>query len=284
MAATGEQVISSKDGTLIYVKQFNAADPKAQVLVNHGYLEHCLRYTDFAEHLSQKKDISVTVFDYRGHGKSKGARGYLDDWQDYINDMNAARSTLLPTLPTFLLGHSNGGLVVLDALLQQDEEISKTLKGVVVLSPYVAPNHAVPWIKIFASKVLGKYFPSITVPADLTAAEVTNCPQKQKEHDEDSVLLNKATVGWALQTMTAQERMQTMVLEEDAGKLSIPLLFAYAGADQVSNPKINEEIADKLQATDKTVIKREGEQHEILNEVNRMELFDIIADWILKRA
>ena len=71
MGATGEQVIQSKDGTPLFVKQYHAEKPVAQVLILHGYLEHCGRYEEFGTYLSAH-GISAMTFDLRGHGRSGG--------------------------------------------------------------------------------------------------------------------------------------------------------------------------------------------------------------------
>jgi acylglycerol lipase len=278
---TGEQFIESKDGTQLFVKQFSTASPKAQVLVLHGYLEYSLRYTEFAEYLNGK-GISVTVFDYRGHGKSGGDRAFLKEWKSYHEDLDAARSTLLPSdkLPTFLFGHSNGGLILMTALLEGDLK-DAGLKGIVLTGPYVAPAVDLPFYKIGAAKIFGTYVPSLKVPADLTGSDLTSDPQKIKEHDEDPLVLASATAGWALQAMKAQAKVQEMV---ETTKVSIPILLAYGSDDRVANPKTLKMVGDKLQADDKTIVVREGELHEIVNEVKRTETFDLIGDWILKRA
>ena len=99
----GEQFIQSNDGTQLYIKQFHPERPKGQVLILHAYLEHCLRYTEFAEYLNSK-NISVTLYDFRGHGRSGGKRALIGKWNDYEDDLEAVRSTLNSKLPTFLLG------------------------------------------------------------------------------------------------------------------------------------------------------------------------------------
>jgi alpha-beta hydrolase superfamily lysophospholipase len=67
-------------------------------------------------------------------------------------------------------------------------------------------------------------------------------------------------------------------------KCPVPLLFMYAGDDQVANPHVNESFAAAISSSDKTVVRREGEYHEILNETMRTETFALIKDWILQRC
>ena len=62
--ATGRQKIKSDDESLIFVQQFNVQRPKAQILISHGYLEHCGKYEEFAKHLNSH-GINVTLYDLR---------------------------------------------------------------------------------------------------------------------------------------------------------------------------------------------------------------------------
>jgi acylglycerol lipase len=281
--AIGEQLIRSDDGTGIHVTQYHCKDPKAQVLLLHGYLEHSKRYKEFAEYLNLQS-ISATVFDLRGHGSSGGDRAYLDDWEKYHSDLEAVRSTLLPSdkLPTFLLGHSTGGLIILDYILRRTST-DDALVGikVILISPYTEPSEKLNPLKKFAARLFGAILPNLPIPAGLTAEELTSCPQKQQEHKEDRQILAIARAGWAAECMNAQERVQKLV---ETVPINIPLLFIYGDEDPVACPKINEKVAQKLQSMDKTILRRKGEKHELLNEIKRKELFEVISKWILKKA
>ena len=55
-------------------------------------------------------------------------------------------------------------------------------------------------------------------------------------------------------------------------------------ADPLASPAASRALAAQLESPDKTVIERPGELHEVLNEVNRATLYEVIGEWILKRA
>uniref|UniRef100_A0A7S4JRL3 Serine aminopeptidase S33 domain-containing protein n=1 Tax=Odontella aurita TaxID=265563 RepID=A0A7S4JRL3_9STRA len=283
-SAPGEKVIQSSDGTDIFVKQFVADSPKAQILLTHGYLEHCLRYQEFAEYMIGK-GISVTVYDCRGHGRSGGARAFIDSWEDYAADFEAVRSTIHPPdeLSTFVMGHSMGGLVTLDYHLRaaSDGCFPDDVKGIILSSPYLKPAKELPYMKVLLGKVFGRVMPSITIPSGLKEEDLMNDPQKQKEHKDDPLVLKDATAGWALQCMIAQERAQKLA---EAVTLPVPVLFSYGAADPVASPDMNKEVGEKLRVEDKTVLRREGDLHEPLNETKREELFETIANWVTERG
>ena len=282
--AVGEQVIQAKDGTSLHVTQFHCKDPKAQVLLVHGYLEHSLRYVEFAQALN-KSNISVTFFDVRGHGSSGGPPGQINRWEDYLSDLHDIRTTLLPPnkVDTFLLGHSNGGLIVLDYILQGcGKKYLKGIKGAILTNPFLElPYSLANPIKRAAGKWLGGAIPSLPIPAGVTGDKVTSCPIKQEEHRNDPKNQFFARGSWACETIVAQARVKEL-----AGSKSIdfPILYVIGEIDTVACPEINQQVAAQLKSEDKTILFRKGEKHEVINEVNREELYCAISQWVLDRS
>ena len=66
--------------------------------------------------------------------------------------------------------------------------------------------------------------------------------------------------------------------------IAVPVYFVYAENDLVANAPINKEFAQQIQQEDKTIVERKGAHHEVLNETDRVELYDMIAKWILDHA
>ena len=280
-----EQTVKSEDGTelVVYKWATGSKKAKAQLVVAHGYLEHGLRYSEFADVLSQKHQIAVTVYDFRGHGKSSGARAFVKSWKDYHADLDAVLATLDHESPKFALGHSNGALVCLDYFSDKDNQATvNEIKGLIVTSPWLGPAKKLPYIKVLASKVLGNIFPKLTLPVDkeeLSGKVLTHDPIKVKDNDDDEMNLRFITVGWAYQALLAQKRVTTLCKQ-----IPVPFLFAYAELDLVSDPELNKKFGQMVAADDKTILERKGDYHEILNETDRKELYETFAEWILKRA
>jgi alpha-beta hydrolase superfamily lysophospholipase len=276
---THEQFIPSADGTQLFVKKFQPAEPaKAQLLILHGYLEHCLRYTEFGEYLAKNHRISVTTYDFRGHGKSGGDRPVIRRWEEYEEDFEAIRVTMEPNLPLFVLGHSNGGLTVLHYFLSHQEV--KGIKGVVVTNPYVAATDSVSYLVLLIVHALGSWFPRLKVASNLKAEELMSCPVKQEEHRNDAQVQSYASIGWASHALKAQGNVQKWA---ESNAFPLPLLYIYSTHDKVAKPETVKVVGEALRSEDKTIICRQGEEHEVLNEVKREETYEAIASWILDR-
>jgi alpha-beta hydrolase superfamily lysophospholipase len=92
---------------------------KGIVLIVHGMAEHARRYHDFASFLVSK-GYAVYANDLRGHGKTAGNAenfGYISDsggWNLMIDDMHQLAGIIqneYPDVPKFLFGHSLGAIL-----------------------------------------------------------------------------------------------------------------------------------------------------------------------------
>lgn len=112
---------SDSSGKNIYVNKWvdESIVPKAVVQISHGMAEHSLRYDDFAKFLN-KHGFIVYANDHRGHGKtSPDELGYMGEGDAFnlilenVNDLTTIIKKENPDLPVYLLGHSMGSFISL---------------------------------------------------------------------------------------------------------------------------------------------------------------------------
>ena len=92
----------------------------------HGFKSHSGLYEWPAAQLVQR-GLAVYALDLRGHGKSEGERLYVDKFGDYVSDVAQLVDTAKsrePGLPTFVLGHSAGGVVACIYALEHQRDVS----------------------------------------------------------------------------------------------------------------------------------------------------------------
>jgi alpha-beta hydrolase superfamily lysophospholipase len=70
----------------------------------------------------------------------------------------------------------------------------------------------------------------------------------------------------------------------DAQRVTLPLLVVQGELDPIVEPSNVAEFYERAGARDKQRLVRAGELHEVLNELDRVELFGTIADWIERLA
>ena len=277
MSTRTEETIQSRDGTKLFIRKFMPpSDPIARVVMIHGFLEHGGRYQEVAEYFASEHGISSVIYDVRGHGKSSGQRAYASSIKDYFDDFDVVMENakkMHGSLPLFVLAHSFGGLTFLD--YARDKKLD--INGAIVISPFVEPAKAIPPIKVFLGKVLGSVLPRVSIPGEDLA--LTHDADKQREHDEDPMILHSVTLGWGYLCLNAQARVRETV----PLSLSMPILYMMADEDSVSSPEAMKTVGNNIEQKDKTVVVRKGEYHEILNEVNRQDAYSLIAEWMCNR-
>ena len=96
-----------------YERRWPASAPRANVVIIHGYREHCARYDHVAESLNARA-FSVFSYDQRWHGRSPGEKGRIQCFDWLLSDLDAYLAHIKPDLahlPVLVLAHSMGGLV-----------------------------------------------------------------------------------------------------------------------------------------------------------------------------
>lgn len=119
------------DGTALPFRESLAATPRAVVQICHGLAEHSARYARFAAALN-RAGYHAYAPDHRGHGVNIGAhapRGMFapkDGWRIVLADVLALNRHIRashPGLPVALFGHSMGGLIALNHVLDHADTV-----------------------------------------------------------------------------------------------------------------------------------------------------------------
>src|SRR4051794_36599076 len=84
----GEEQVAGAGGLKLFVRTWApASGTRAVIVVQHGFLAHSGLYTWVAEQLAGD-GLAVVAPDLRGHGHSDGARYWVDQFADYLADMD----------------------------------------------------------------------------------------------------------------------------------------------------------------------------------------------------
>ncbi len=109
-----EDFILANDGTKLYYQIWKPdTAPKAIIQIVHGIAEHTSRYLNVVNALVPA-GFGIYGKDHRGHGKSEGTRGFINRFNDYIEDEHTFTKFIQEQesgIPIFLLGHSLGSII-----------------------------------------------------------------------------------------------------------------------------------------------------------------------------
>jgi lysophospholipase len=274
MTRRDEGFFSARDNTRLYWQSvLPAAEPTCFVGVVHGFGDHSGRYRRFIDAMVAE-GIGVMAFDYRGHGKADGRRGYCVKWTDYLDDLEvfwARLRGMAAGKPTFLLAHSHGALMALHWVLKKPEG----LKGLILTSPYLKLALDPPMLKILAARAVGTIIPWLPVPTDIKYEQLSRDPEWQKETQADPLYGTKATPRWFVQSTAAQSALA------GRGKdITLPVYVAAGGEDPIASTAASKAFFDTAASTDKTYEAREGMRHEVLCELGKEALWSDISRWI----
>src|SRR6266702_3016266 len=175
--------LTAPDGTQLVYDLYEAAAPRAAVLLLHGWFDHAGRWRELGERL-REAGLSTYVLDLRGHGRSGGRRGHLSRFSQLLGDLQAFRRVvrLRTDRPQLLLGTSFGGLVALRYLETQP---SDPITAGVICCPWLGLAFRPPAWKRFVGRVFADLWPTLPVPARLEADTLSRDPVVNEAYAAD---------------------------------------------------------------------------------------------------
>jgi acylglycerol lipase len=124
----GESSFKGVGGLNIFMRSWypDTGTPRGVVVIVHGFNSHS-GYYEWVAHQLISAGLAVYAIDLRGRGKSDGERFYVQNFEDYVNDVASFVSIAKkqePGLPVFMLGHCAGGVVACVYTLDHQEELA----------------------------------------------------------------------------------------------------------------------------------------------------------------
>lgn len=251
--------------------------PKAVINLVHGFGEYCERYNHWAK-LFVKNGYAVHAIDYRGHGKSDGRRGYIQSFDEFLNDIDVLineSKKLYPDLPQFIYGHSLGGNIVTNYILKRNIDF----KGAIISSPWYRLAFKPSTLTIFLATLMNKIYPKFTQKAKLEVKGISHDQEVINNYIEDSLIHEKLSAKMFIEILTAGN----WVLE-NTGLLKTPVLLQHGNGDNITSHIASKEFAEKASAQYKYITYKEweGMYHELHNELEYVEVFRFVINWIEK--
>lgn len=266
-------------GTGVTGYVWKARNPKATLLLMHGYGDYAQRYVQQNNQLIPhllNMGVSVYAFDMWGAGRSPGPRGASDN-DDAVQDHLAARRKITQEagdLPLYLFAHSNGGLVTVTSVLNDQNN----LNGVILMAPGLLYDVS-PFLRGVA-QVGGFLFPTLHPPlGDGDFSELTRDPEALRQILEDPLMVLDG-VTWAVTADGARLSHENWNLYSQIG---VPVLAVHGTGDVATDPDGSRRFIDRISSEDKTFVPVEGAYHAILDDTDRDETRRVILDWLRNR-
>ncbi len=295
--------VKGDDGVSITVHKWaDVENTRGCVLILHGMAEHSLRYYEFSR-LLNKNGYTVYGCDHRGHGKTGteyNQLGHFDEngWDSIVHDIKNIIDYIKKEndKPLILLGHSMGSLLARTCIQEFPDEFSAViLSGTTIGENFVKRNMGYIVSKIYASiygynkkaKLMDKltfgnynkfFYPNKTEFDWLSSDE-----EKVDEYIKDSSCGFICSAGLYVNLLKA---VNLTINKNNINKISkkLPILILSGDKDMVgSNSKDIVKLCGiyKKAGIENVDLKiYENGRHEMLNELNRYEVYEDIVKWI----
>lgn len=277
-------------------------EPIGVLQIVHGMAEYIDRYDNFAKYMTEH-GFNVIGHDHLGHGHS------VSDEHDYgffaeengdkiiIEDMHSVTQYAREKweeLPNFILGHSMGSF----CLRQYLTKYSNDVFGAIIMGTGWIPSAAAFLGKTIATNTC-KSKGSHTVNPLLIkltlepynkpfAPARTNCDWLSRDEKQVDLYVNDKLCGFDF-TAGAYKDFFT-ILEKIAKnrqligmRKSLPILITSGSVDPVGGKKACEKLNAQYKRCgidDVTLKLWENDRHEILNELDKSDVYDYICTWL----
>jgi alpha-beta hydrolase superfamily lysophospholipase len=297
---------TASDGKEIHYWQWLPQGPvNACVQISHGMADHAQRYGNFAEFLCSQ-GIAVYANDHRGHGKTAGSienRGYFadrDGWNLVLSDMLQLNGIIHQNHPgshVILLGHSMGSFLARNYIINHSDTIQACILSGTATHPGLLLNAGLALARL-KSWFIGQKQPDALLDKMSFGAFNKNIPNPQTAfdwltHDTEIVKAYVAddycgfvcTTGFFIDLLSA---LKIINCQKNINKVrkDLPLYFFAGSEDPVGNygKGVEQAVAKFRQAGLGCITVKiyEGGRHEMLNEVNRNQVWRELVEWIAK--
>lgn len=278
--------VFGKNNLKLYYEKFIVENPKANIVICHGFGECAEKYYELIYYFIQE-GYSVFIVEHRGHGRSQrlgidksqinveNFNYYVEDFKTFIDEIVIPSGKNKELL---LFAHSMGGGIGTVFL----EEYTNYFKAAVLSSPM----HEINTGKISKSlasiisksmKVFGmkkKYLPGQTTytgEKDFEGSATSSRERYeylyQKIKENEAYQTGGSSVLWYLESLKATKNL---VKEENASKVKIPVLLFQTEYDTYVNPEGQNKFASYAQNCQLIQIKKS--KHESYFEKDEISL------------
>jgi alpha-beta hydrolase superfamily lysophospholipase len=271
-----ENRIDGLDGKPLHLTVWLPDDvPRAAVQLVHGFGEFAGRYDEWAGRFAAR-GYAVYLHDQRGHGKTPGKRGAIDDYALLLDDVQAVRNRIdadCPGLPAALYGHSMGGSVALNFLLGRQPE---RYRCAVISSPWLELRNAPPPAQVRLVTALSKLMPRFTIHSAVHWDILSHDKERVNASMSEGLYHNMLGAKILLQLLNAGPSAIAR-----AGELTLPILLLQAGDDRLVSADATRRFAENA-GENVTYVPYPNLYHELHNEFERGEIFEMVAEYLQK--
>jgi len=252
-----------------YFHSWEVDNPKANIILIHGLGEHIHRYEEWASYFNSL-GYGVFGFDHSGHGQSPGKRGHLACYDDSYDVVDGLLDKLGSATPTFLYGHSFGGNMVLNYVLDRKPQVT----GVVASAPFITAGSPIPKLLVLIGKLMSRIYPSLQLDNGLDVTNLSTDSNIIERYQADPLVHSKVSARLGALMMRFADRLVAF-----SGSFPASLLMMHGEKDIITNPNGSEAFASRV-TSPMTMQIWKDEFHEIHNGQSKKKVWDFTSNWM----
>ncbi len=265
------------EGQKIYYEYYHADNPRAVIVLQHGFTESVRKYTESVYYMLQA-GFDVWGMDARGHGKSCRHTDnpyvvHVLHFEDYVQDLvHLTETKVKPAsrgLPLYIYGHSMGGCISTLTIQEHPDLFEKA----VLSSPMLGLSFGAlpPSVVYSAGFVMGipshRRNPLSPVTSFQTEPDFEgSCDSSlcrylyyhQRRVKDPQLQTSTSSIGWGMEAIHACRRA---VKKANTDKIRIPVLLMQAGNDTVVKNESQNLFASQVKTCQLSVVP--GMKHEL---------------------
>lgn len=262
-------------------------DPKALIFLCHGYGMECSITMNSTAVRLVKAGFAVYGIDYEGHGKSAGLQGFVNSFDDVVNDCSDHFTSVCAKKEykgkmRFLLGESMGGAMAL--LVHRKKPYY--WDGAILAAPMckIADDMRPSPLVINVLTKLTKIIPTWKIiPSNDIIDLAFKVPEVRK-----AVRENKYCYKGRPRLKTGYELLRvSTALEKQLHEITLPFFVLHGGDDRVTDKAVSKLLHEVASSSDKTFKLYPGMWHGLLygeTPENINVVFNDIIGWLDERV
>ncbi|WP_082686350.1 alpha/beta hydrolase [Bacillus coahuilensis] len=257
----------------MYIFQSYTDSPKGVLVLIHGAMEYHGRYKWTIERF-REEGYTVVAGDLPGHGtSSRRFRGHIDSFDEYLMEVEDwVGHALQYELPTFLFGHSMGGLVAVRYLQKE----KKPIQGVILSSPGLGLLAGPPMSLNLLSYPLNLLSPKMKFKAKIMPGSITRDRDRQDSDLNDSLYLTKVSVRWYRELKSAVGKAFDEIIDFP----DLPVLVLQGDDDKLVDKEKVYDWFQALSVSDKHYKSWKKCYHELLSEPEKEQVVTVVKHFL----
>ena len=286
--------IMGKEDVKIYYRAYTTGESKGNIVISHGFCESSEKYKEIIK-VFNKEGFSVYIMDHRGHGKSErlgidNSQINVEKFDYYVEDLKTfLDSVVVPNTDDekiFLFAHSMGGAIGALFLEKYTNYFDKAILNCPMMEIDTGKYPRI--VSKVISNIMcligqgnryilghGPFKGKENLNESGTSSHKRYSTYFKRQLENKDLQTSGGSFKWLKESFKATK---TLLKEENASKVIIPVLLFQAGKDTFVRPGGQNKFA-KYAKNCKLVL-REDAKHEIY--IEKDEIFNFYIEEVLK--